>query len=193
MELMLEDALAGDGARKPWTSAFASARLPDGAGTARLIGTMMPRVIVASPDVLQTRHGTPASARRARRRIASSAVPQARRRRPGNSNATANSVCGRRAPAAFTTNDTAGAIWRRPPAVWASRRRRRGPVRLEVASGALVQLLPGWNMAVLPVHAYFPLGRATRMAARAFVDFIAADIRRDPPSALKARADTAKQ
>jgi hypothetical protein len=31
-------------------------------------------------------------------------------------------------------------------------------------------------MADLPVHAYFPLGRATRMAARTFVDFIAAEL-----------------
>jgi DNA-binding transcriptional LysR family regulator len=57
--------------------------------------------------------------------------------------------------------------------------------RLELESGALVRLLADWETAALPVHAYFPLGRATRMAARAFVDFIADDLQRDRPIASR--------
>ena len=49
---------------------------------------------------------------------------------------------------------------------WATRR--------EVEEGTLVQLLPEWALAGTPVHAYFPLGRATSAAARAVIDHIAA-------------------
>jgi DNA-binding transcriptional LysR family regulator len=70
----------------------------------------------------------------------------------------------------------------------------RGPAAMHVSSssttswacrgeferGNLTQLLPDWTMAELPVHAYFPLGRATRMAARAFVDFVAAELGSEP-------------
>jgi hypothetical protein len=35
-------------------------------------------------------------------------------------------------------------------------------------------------MTELPVHAYFPLGRSSRLAARAFVDFLAAELSEDP-------------
>jgi DNA-binding transcriptional LysR family regulator len=48
--------------------------------------------------------------------------------------------------------------------------------RLELHNGSLVQLLPQWKMADLPVHAYFPMGRTTRLAARAFADFLALEL-----------------
>jgi DNA-binding transcriptional LysR family regulator len=44
--------------------------------------------------------------------------------------------------------------------------------RNEFDSGALQRLLPDWTTAELPVHAYFPAGRATRLSARVFVSFI---------------------
>jgi DNA-binding transcriptional LysR family regulator len=50
----------------------------------------------------------------------------------------------------------------------------------ELDSGALVRLLTDWNTVDLPVNAYFPLGRATRKVARAFVDFIGAALLAEP-------------
>jgi len=45
-----------------------------------------------------------------------------------------------------------------------------------------VQIFPDWETAALPVHAYYPMGRAIRIAARAFVEFLSADLVRDPPT-----------
>jgi DNA-binding transcriptional LysR family regulator len=74
-----------------------------------------------------------------------------------------------------STNDTAGALAAATAGLgivsttsWAC--------RSEIDRGALVHLLPDWRMAEVPVHAYFPMGRATRLAARAFVDFIAGEL-----------------
>jgi DNA-binding transcriptional LysR family regulator len=53
----------------------------------------------------------------------------------------------------------------------------------ELDNGSLVRILPDWTTADLPVNAYFPLGRSTRKAARAFVDFITAELRAESPSA----------
>lgn len=53
--------------------------------------------------------------------------------------------------------------------------------RRELGEGRLIQLLPEWEMVPTRVHAYFPLGRATRTAARAFIDFLIADFARYPP------------
>ena len=39
----------------------------------------------------------------------------------------------------------------------------------------LVRLLTDWKLADVPVHAYFPRGPATRAAARALVDHLAAE------------------
>ena len=41
----------------------------------------------------------------------------------------------------------------------------------------------------LPVHAYFPMSRSTRLAARAFVDFIEAELRSTPPRTPPAKVD----
>ena len=53
--------------------------------------------------------------------------------------------------------------------------------RREIKAGTLVRLLPDWDMASTRVHAYFPLGRATRSAARAFIDFLIEDFSINPP------------
>jgi DNA-binding transcriptional LysR family regulator len=44
--------------------------------------------------------------------------------------------------------------------------------RRELADGSLVRILPEWELVPTRVHAYFPLGRATRTAARAFINFL---------------------
>lgn len=45
--------------------------------------------------------------------------------------------------------------------------------RAELELGKLVQVLPGWAMDPIALHAMFPAGRAATLAARAFVDFLA--------------------
>lgn len=46
----------------------------------------------------------------------------------------------------------------------------------ELSDGTLVRVLPDWKTTDVAVHAYFPLGRATRSAARALVEFLVADL-----------------
>lgn len=153
--------------------------LPDSAGTAKLIGRMC-RVIVASPAYL-AQHGTPM-------------LPE---------ELTTHRIVGGPAGAHLTswkfeqggqttsidlqshvsTNDTAGALAAAIAGLgivsttsWAC--------QTELEAGALVRLLPEWKMAELPVHAYFPMGRTTRMAARAFVEFITAELKRESPDSI---------
>jgi DNA-binding transcriptional LysR family regulator len=45
--------------------------------------------------------------------------------------------------------------------------------RAELASGELVRVLPEWELAPTPAHAVFPAGRAAKLAARVFADFLA--------------------
>ena len=52
--------------------------------------------------------------------------------------------------------------------------------RPEVCDGSLVELLTEWKRPDVDVHAYFPLGRGTRLAARRFIAFLKADL--DTPS-----------
>jgi DNA-binding transcriptional LysR family regulator len=150
-------------------------RLPDATATAKRIATI-PRVIVASPDYL-ARSGTPhAPEDLLRHRIVggtAAAVPTAWRfEREGlesdiavephystdeNEGAIAASVAG------FGITSTSG---------WACRR--------ELENGALVRLLPEWTLAGIPVHAYFPMGRATRAAARAAIDHLVSAFERSP-------------
>ena len=49
--------------------------------------------------------------------------------------------------------------------------------------GALVPLLTAWRVKDIPVHAYFPMAAATRTAARALVDHLVAELRRDAKAA----------
>jgi DNA-binding transcriptional LysR family regulator len=45
--------------------------------------------------------------------------------------------------------------------------------RAELESGALVRLLPDWQMGTTALHAVFAAGRAAKPSARAFVDYLA--------------------
>lgn len=51
--------------------------------------------------------------------------------------------------------------------------------RRELQDRTLVKLLTDWRTREIPVHAYFPAGRATRAAARSLIDFLAAEFRRE--------------
>lgn len=45
-------------------------------------------------------------------------------------------------------------------------------LKTDIDRGALVKILPEWNMGELEAHALFPGGQAPKPAARAFVDFL---------------------
>ncbi|MBV6822052.1 LysR family transcriptional regulator [Pseudomonas sp. PD9R] len=174
LELMLEDKWQ-DMVKEAVDVGIRVGNLPDLSGTARLIGTMQ-RVIVASPDYL-ARHGKPGlPADLEKHRIVGG---------PAGAHTSswqfehAGKTLSVDLNPQFSTNDTAGALAAASGGLgivsttsWAC--------RLELESGSLVQLLPDWKMADLPVHAYFPMGRTTRMAARAFADFLATVLGSDP-------------
>jgi DNA-binding transcriptional LysR family regulator len=174
VELLLEDQWQ-DMVREAVDVGIRVGSLPDLAGTAKQIGTMR-RVIVASPEYL-ARHGTPiVPADIEHHRIvggpAGSHISSWKFARDGEEiSINLNPM--------VSTNDTAGALAAATGSLgiasttsWAC--------RMEIESGALVSVLPDWKMAELPVHAYFPMGRTTRMAARAFVDFLSTMLDSDP-------------
>ncbi|MGQ7935330.1 LysR substrate-binding domain-containing protein [Paraburkholderia sp. D1E] len=51
--------------------------------------------------------------------------------------------------------------------------------RRELGDGSLVRLLVDWTTADIPVYAYLPMGRATRAAGRAVVEYLTAGFKRD--------------
>ena len=73
----------------------------------------------------------------------------------------------------FSTDENEGAIAAAAAGLgitstsgWACRR--------ELEAGVLIRLLSKWTLSGIPVHAYFPMGRATRAAARAVIDHLVA-------------------
>jgi DNA-binding transcriptional LysR family regulator len=177
IELLLEDRRQ-DMVREAVDVGIRVGELPDAAGTSRRIGTMH-RIIVASPGYLALR-GTPARPEDlSGHRIVGGpvAAQSASWRFEHDGEIVAVDV----APG-FSTNDTAAAVAAAVAGLgvtsttsWAC--------RLELAEGSLVRLLPEWKTPELPVHAYFPSGRATRLPARALVAFLADDFALNPPTA----------
>jgi DNA-binding transcriptional LysR family regulator len=49
--------------------------------------------------------------------------------------------------------------------------------RSELESGTLVRVLEDWSLGAVPVHAVYPAGRASKLAARIFVDYLLAELR----------------
>jgi len=49
--------------------------------------------------------------------------------------------------------------------------------RAELASGALIQLLPDWKMGEVEVHGMFTPGRLPKPSARALVEYLIAELR----------------
>jgi DNA-binding transcriptional LysR family regulator len=172
VELQLEDRRQ-DLVRDAVDVAIRLGLLPDSAATAKRIATI-PRVIVASPDYLE-RHGVPAHPNElVGHRIVggtASAVPAAWRfERDGDEVAVTLEPN-------FSTNDNEGAIAAVVAGLgvtstsgWACRR--------ELDDGLLVRLFADWRQAGIPVHAYFPMGRATRAVGRAAVDHLIAEFQR---------------
>jgi DNA-binding transcriptional LysR family regulator len=149
-------------------------RLVDSSATAKRIASI-PRVIVAAPAYLK-QAGMPAvPTDLSKHRIvggSAAAVPTAWAFERG----------GEKVPVDlqphFVSNNNEGAVAAAAAGLgitstseWACQR--------ELASGSLVRLLTEWKTADIPVHAYFPMGPATRVAARAFVEHLVAEFRRD--------------
>ena len=144
-------------------------RLQDSTATAKLLGRI-PRVVTAAPDYL-ARAGVPATPTElANHRIV--AGPAAAAPTAWRFERSAETVTVDLQPH-FSTDENEGAVAAAAAGLgitstsaWSCRR--------EIESGALVRLFPEWTMAEIPVHAYFPLGRDTRVAARAMVEHLAA-------------------
>src|SRR5882672_11112869 len=174
IQLLLEDRRQ-DLVRDAVDVAIRLGRLMDSTATTKLIATI-PRVVVASPDYLQ-RHGVPAApAELVQHRIVggtAAAVPTAWMfERDGKEEVIPLEPH-------FATNENEGAIAAAVAGFgitstsgWACRR--------ELENGSLVRLFLDWNMVGIPVHAYFPMGRATRAAARAAVDHLIAHFKQRP-------------
>jgi DNA-binding transcriptional LysR family regulator len=175
IELLLDDSWQ-DMVRQAVDVGIRVGNLPEGSGTAKLVGRMR-RVIVASPTYL-ARHGRPSDPRElANHRIvggpASSQSSSWRFEQSGQS----LSVDVR---AHVSVNDTTGALAAVTSGLgitsttsWAA--------RPELHEGSLEQLFPDWTTPSLPVHAFFPMGRTARIAARVFVDYLRAELEHNPP------------
>jgi DNA-binding transcriptional LysR family regulator len=171
IQLLLEDRRQ-DLVRDAVEVAIRLGRLVDSTATAKLIATI-PRVVVASPEYL-ARHGVPATPDElAQHRIVggtAAAVPTAWRFERGGQESLIP------LEPHFSTNENEGAIAAAVAGFgitstsgWACRR--------ELQDGSLVRLFREWNMVGIPVHAYFPMGPATRAAARAAIDHLIAELR----------------
>ncbi len=154
-------------------------RLTDSTATAKLIATI-PRVVVASPDYI-ARCGAPQTPEDlVRHRIVggtAAAVPTAWRfHRGGEEQAI-------KLEAHFSTDENEGAI-AAAVAGYGITSTSGWSCRRELKTGELIRLLPEWSLAGIPVHAYFPMGKATRAAARAAIDHLVASFERTPVDLL---------
>ncbi|WP_420992090.1 LysR family transcriptional regulator [Cupriavidus sp. 30B13] len=143
--------------------------LPDSNATARLL-TTYPRLIVAAPGYLD-RYGTPPTP---------SALPEHRIvHGPAGSVDTAwafsregtDESVSVRPSISFNDNEgvvaaTVAGMGIASIGLWACRR--------ELEEGRLVRLLSDWDMVPTRVYAYYPLGKATRYSARAFIHYLSA-------------------
>lgn len=171
IEILLEDKWQ-DTVREAIDVGIRVGQLPEGTGTARLISTIE-RVVVASPAYL-AQAGIPVHPNDlVRHRIVGGpAASQATswQFRKGDEtvsielhpHVSGNSNSGAVACATAGLGITSTTLW---------------ACEEELAQGTLVRVCPDWTPPEIPVNAYFPLGRATRLAARAFVDFIVPQLR----------------
>jgi DNA-binding transcriptional LysR family regulator len=139
-------------------------QLPDSTATAKLIGAI-PRVVVASPDYL-ARFGapdTPSDLVRHRIVGTAEAIASAWRFARGGEDFAI------KLEPHFSTDENEGTI-AAASAGFGITSTTRWACRRELDSGELKSLLPEWTMPDIPVHAYFPMGRATRAAARAAIE-----------------------
>ena len=61
--------------------------------------------------------------------------------------------------------------------------------RREVERGELIRLLPEWDAGTVELNAVYASGRAAKPSARAFVDYLIAALREDPPASDRPSID----
>ncbi len=148
-------------------------RLLDSSATAKLI-TSVPRVAIASPDYLASAGMPEMPAALTGHRIVggpASAVPDAWIFERDNEKVQPD------LDAHFMTNENEGAVAAAVAGLGVTSTTLLSCGR-EIEQGLLVRLFPDWTMAQIPVHAYFPMGRDTRAAGRAIVDYLISEMRR---------------
>jgi len=153
--------------------------LPDAAGTSRVIG-VMPRVVVAAPSYLKHAARLASPADLLGHRIVGS---------PASAPALAwtferdGEIIAVDVQPHFSTNDNLGAVVAAAAGLGITSA-TQWSCQTELNDGSLVRILPAWTLSDIPVHAYFPMGKSTRKAARTFVDFVVetfgTDVPRDP-------------
>lgn len=162
-------------------------RLADSGATARQIATVA-RVVVASPSYLADAGVPQSPADLSTHRIISGPA----------SNVPTGWVFERDGEtlnpdvqASFVTNENEGVVAAAVAGLGIASTVAWGCGR-ELAEGSLVRLFPEWKTKDVAVHAYFPLGRATRSAARALVEFLVGELADDEPAYENARATDAQ-
>ena len=75
-----------------------------------------------------------------------------------------------------TVNDNEGAVVAAIAGLGICSTAMRTP-RPEVLDGSLIEVLAGWRRPTVDIHAYFPLGRGTRRAAREMVAYLKAALK----------------
>jgi DNA-binding transcriptional LysR family regulator len=173
IHLLLED-MRRDLVRDAVDVAIRLGRLVDSSATAKLIARI-PRVIVAAPTYLDHAGAPTTPADLTKHRIvggSAAAVPTAWAFDRDGEKVTVE------LQPHFSTNENEAAVAAATAGLgitstseWACQR--------ELGTGALVRVLTDWKTADIPVHAYFPMGPATRAAARALVDHLAAQFHRN--------------
>lgn len=176
IQIMMEDRRQ-DLVRDAVDVAIRVGRLPDSTATAKLLLTV-PRVVVASPAYL-AEAGMPASPPDlSGHRIVggpASVVPNAWRfERDGE-------TIDLKVDAHLSTNENEGAVAAAAAGLGVTSTTLLS-CRLEIERGDLVRVLPEWAMAEIPVSAYFPMGRDTRLAARAVIEHLVGELRRESGS-----------
>jgi DNA-binding transcriptional LysR family regulator len=168
IHLLLEDTRR-DLVRDAVDVAIRLGRLADSSATAKLVARI-PRVIVAAPTYLEQAGAPQVPTELTKHRIvggSAAAVPTAWAFERGGERVTVDLQFH------FSTNENEGAVAAAVAGLgitstseWACQR--------ELGNGSLVRVLTDWKTADIPVHAYFPMGPATRAAARALVEYLAA-------------------
>jgi DNA-binding transcriptional LysR family regulator len=149
-------------------------KLTDSAATAQLLASV-PRVILAARSYIE-RAGLPAvPADLTHHRIIGS---------PSGTNWTFErngEVIALELKPQVTVNDNEGAVVAAISGLgicWTAMR----TARKEVLDGSLIEILPDWKRPTVDIHAYFPLDRGARRAARALVAYLQTELSRQGPS-----------
>jgi DNA-binding transcriptional LysR family regulator len=168
IEIVLEDHRQ-DLVRDAVDVAIRLGKLTDSRATAQLL-TSIPRVILAAPRYVD-KAGTPASP-----------DDLAHHRVIGGPTGTAGWTFERDGKVSvidlqphISVNDNEGAIVAAVAGLGICSTPMRS-IRTELLDGTLVELLADWTMPAVDVHAFFPLGRSTRIAARSLVAYLKAEL-----------------